>query len=701
MAGGTTRDTELGKKPAIKDKLIALYSDVEKGFTDQRTRADNILDYWDAFNMKLGDRQFYNGNSRIYLPFLRDAVGARSTRFTNQLFPQSQRFVEVVTENGDVPHATMSLLEHYVRWNKLRTRVVKPLIVNGDIEGQYTVYVGWRQFKRYVGSKQQKPVQVDGLEYPELGDTPDFEEVKIKEAGPWAEVISDADLLVLPVVADTIDDAIESGGSVTIMRRWSKAAIKQMVSEGEIMSEVADALTKQMDKQAGAGDKPNTEKAIAEAAGIKGTGKHVLGYETWTKLKVDGSMRLCRIYYGGDKIILGCKLCPYWCDKVPVISGPVEKATGIFKGRSLAADVIDLQILANDTINEGADTAHFSAMPIIMTDPEKNPRINNMVLGLAAVWETNPNDTKFAQFPELWRSAFERASELKQQMFQTLSVNPSMIPGSKGKQKQNQAEIANEQQVDLLTTADAVTVLEEEILSPMLQRFADYDHQFRDEAVMIRSFGPIGQQAAMETIEPEQSGKRFSFRWFGVEAARNAAQMQQQIAGVNVMKGIPPQLYTGFRLDLSPMLVQMAENLFGPRLAPLIFKPLSDPSVDPMTENDMLEHGFVVNVHPTDNDQEHMMAHMQVMQGSGDPHGTIRKHLMEHQQQLMSKASDAAKQQNGGGAPGGMQQGGNDGGGRPPQSGAQPGSPSNMKMPAGAIPQDQMARAGALTAPRK
>ena len=110
---------------------------------------------------------------------------------------------------------------------------------------------------------------------------------------------------------------------------------------------------------------------------------------------------------------------------------------------------------------------------------------------------------------------------------------------------------------------------------------------------------------------------------------------------------------------------------------------------------------YTVNVHPTDNDQEHMQAHMQVMQMSGDPHGTVRKHLMEHQAQLAGKAADAQKQAQGGGQPGAPGGGGNDGGGRPPESGAQPGTPSNMRMPPGAIPQDQMARAGAVTAPRK
>ena len=693
----TTRETELSQRSAIRKKLLSLYSDIEKGYRDQRERADQSLDHWDAFNLKLGDKQFYNGNSKIYLPFMRDAIDARKTRFVNQMFPQSQRFVEVVTQNGELPHATMSLLEHYVRWNHLRMRVVRPLMVNGDIEGQYSIYVGWRTVDRYVGSKVQKPVSVDGLDYPELGDTPDFEEEKISEAGPWAEVISDADLLVLPVVADTLDDALEQGGSVTVMRRWSKAALKKMLDDKDIVGDEGDALIAEMGKVDSAGpDKPNIEKRIAEAAGIKSRGKFVLGYETWTKLKIDDKMRLCRIYYGGENSILGCKLCPYWCDKVPVISGAVEKVTGVFKGRAPAADVLDLQILANDTINEGADTAHFSAMPIIMTDPEKNPRINNMVLGLAAVWETSPNDTKFAQFPELWRSAFERASELKQQMFQTLGVNPSMIPNSKGKQKSNQAEIANEQQVDLLTTADSVTVIEEQILSPMLQRFADYDHQFRDEDIMIRTFGPLGHDSAMQDVPPEQSGRRYSFRWYGVEAARNAAQMQQQIAGINVMKGIPPQLYPGFKLNLAPMLVQMAENLFGPRLAPKIFAPLSEPSVDPMTENDMLVHGFEVQTHPGDDDPAHMQAHMMAMQ-QGDAHGTIRKHLGMHQAQMMGKAEAQQAQMKG--APSGGGQGSQ--GGQPPSSGAQPGQASNMRQPPGAIHPDVMARMGGIQAPRK
>ena len=52
-------------------------------------------------------------------------------------------------------------------------------------------------------------------------------------------------------------------------------------------------------------------------------------------------------------------------------------------------------------INEAADYAAYALMPIVMTDPAKNPRVGSMVLSLAAVWETSPQDTQFAQFPAL------------------------------------------------------------------------------------------------------------------------------------------------------------------------------------------------------------------------------------------------------------------------------------------------------------
>ena len=690
------RDAELTSRKSIREDAEEIIGDVDKGFERKKERAEAIKDHWNAYNNNLSDRQFYSGTSQVAVPFIHDAVEARKTRFANQLFPPSSKFVEVVTEDGEIPHATISLLEYYIRRLHLKTQVVEPMCVNGDCEGQYSIYVGWDEITREVTRKIRKPVEVEGMEVPEDVAEPvdDMETKEVKDAGPVVEVLLDNDLLVLPLTARSIEHAIEAGGSVTILRRWSKAEIKRRKAKKEISSKAADELLEAMGNNPRARTQ-DTAKEQGKAAGVKvqHDDKVAYVYETWAKMDVGGGeRRLCRIYAAGREHVLSVKRCPYWCDQVPVLSVAIDKQAGVFNGRAPVADVLDLWILANDMTNEAADSAHYSAAPIIMSDPAKNPRVSTMVYSPLAVWLTSPQDTQFAKVPEMWREGFERVLEVRAQIFQTLGVNPSMIPGTTGgKKKMSQAEVAQEQQVDILTTVSAIEVIEENILTPLLSRIIEYDHQYRDNALTIRGFGEVGRKVVMEEIEPQQLHRRYDFRWFGVEAARNAAQMQQQIAAVNVVRGIPPQQYPGYKLNLAPVITQMFENVFGPRIAPLVFSKEDPISVDPMTENDMMEHGFDVKTHAGDDDMQHLQAHMQAMQQTMDPHGTLRRHMGEHQHQLQMKQQAQAQQGQGqpGGAPGGPAPGGQPG---PPQS--QPGAP-------GQIPPDQMAAAGAPQMPRK
>jgi hypothetical protein len=446
------------------------------------------------------------------------------------------------------------------------------------------------------------------------------------------------------------------------------------------------------------------EKEHADHAGIKSRGSHAVIYETWKRLKVRGQELLTRTYFGADDLVLSCKMTPFWHGRSPVISASVKKVANAIKGRPpISGGVFDLQLFANDTINEAADSAHFSAMPIVMTDPLKNPRVESMVLGLGAVWQTSPNDTQFAQFPQLWKDGLERADAVKQQIFQTLGVNPAMIPQQSGGQarRRNQAELAMEQTVDILTTADACTILEEGVLTPMVQMVVELDYQFRDDDLVIRVFGELGQRVKMETIPPQQLNRRYEYRWFGVEAARNAAQMQAQSAWLNVVKGVPPEMYGDYELNLAPVLVQGTETVWGPRLAPLIFRKKTLISVDPGVENEMLSETFPVATHPADDDQTHLMSHLLAMRESGDPSGVFREHIMKHQAQMQAKAMQAMGQRPAGspGMTGGGGQAGPGAGG--PRSGAQPMAPRGGQQPPGAIHKDQMPRAGVVQIPRK
>jgi hypothetical protein len=682
------RDEELSDDEDIFNECLKLYKDIEKGFSDQWERANSQMDYWDIYHCQLGPKQFYSGNSKIFVPIVHDAVNARKTRFVNQIFPQSGKHIEVQASE-DKPTALMSLLEFYIRKAKLRTNVMPGLMRNGDVEGQYNVEISWVRNERHVAQRVNKKRTVDGMEI-EGDEYEDIVEQTIVHQYPIVEVIPDADVLVLPFMCDSIEAAIDQGGSVTVIKRWSKAKVRQMIRSGEIDKESGQSLIQAMSSKT-ASDTPNKKKNVTDAAGIKVEGQKTtaLVYKTWTKIKVDGEFRIVRIYFGGEDRVLGVKRNPYWCDKVPILSAPVEKIEGSFKGVSKLKFVETLQYAANDAVNEGMDSAAYALLPIIMTDPEKNPRVGTMVLNVAAVWETSPQHTQFAQFPQLWKEAFQIVASAKDQIFQTLGVNPAMMPHqatAPGK-KPNQAQIANEQQVDLLTTADAVTTIEGEILTPMLQWFVWLDHQYRDKDLLVPAFGEMGVQAEMEMIEPIQMDRRFEFRWFGVEAARSMQQIQMKMAGMNVLMNIPPEKYPGYELNMAPLIAEFVESTYGPRLAPRIFTDIRKKlTLEPKFENTILESGMPLPVHPMDEDTQHLQVHMEHFQQVGDIHGTLREHMLRHQMQMQQKQQAMAMQQQAMLQPHQPQQGG----GGPRSGGKATGPRLNGQGPPGMVHRDQM-----------
>jgi hypothetical protein len=704
-AVGVPRRRDISKNPAVKKELLKIFKDIELGYRDQWNRSNEQQDFWDIYNCILTSKQFYVGNSKIFVPVVHNAVNARKTRFTNQIFPQAGRYVEVTSSDGTRPDALASLLEHYVRQAKLRTKIMPALCKAGDVEGQYNIYINWCTRKRHVTWRAAvQPELMQGVPNPASTPVLDIRHEEIEAMHPEVEVLADSDICVLPTTADSIEEAIEEGGSVTIIRRWGKAKIKQMIKDGAIRKDEGNDLIKRMDKK-GPPEVVNQSKTLLDAAGIRGEGKkHALIYEVFTKLEIKDELLLCQAFYGGEERILGCRRNPLWSDKVPLLSCPVEKVGGAFKGRSKVADCCDLQYAANDAINEAWDSAGYSLLPIVMTDPEKNPRTGSMVMSMAAVWETSPRDTQVMNFPALWKDGFAMVNECKQEVAQTLSVSPAAITqggGTKGP-RPNQAMVAQEQQIDILTTADSVTVLEEGILTPMLDLFIELDHQHRDEDITVRAFGEMGLRAGMERIPPVQMDRRYQFRWFGVEQARSAQQIQQQIAAMNVIRGIPPQQLAGYTVNLVPIITQLVENTFGPRLSPLVFvSPEASMPVPVEQENMLLSNGFEVPTHPQDDDQQHIQAHarlMQMMQQS-EGGGSVKKvqnHIFKHMQQAQAKQQAAMQQrmqaqqgQQGvpGGAIGGQQQPGVAGS---PRIGAQPGQPRPGQGPPGQIPQDQL-----------
>lgn len=681
-----------GASDKFRKNLTEVFSSVEEGFDAQQVRAQDIDSYWAIYNCELGQGQLYSGRNRLYAPIIYEAVQARNVRVVNQLFPQTGRHIECMSTDATIPRAMLTVGEYYIDEMSLR-EVVPSLFTSGDIEGQYNLYVSWQTGNRRTVSRISKKVELSpGIE---VGKVTDTLEEDTPLGAPRVEVLSDTDVCILPVTSASLDDALMSGGTVAIVRRWTKRQIQALIKEGSLDKIEGDKLIESIDNYQSISQRDASKKA-ASAVGIKqvGRGKWSQIYEIWTELELDEGTRLCQIFMAGKQKILMVRRNPLWCDRCPLISIPVKRVFGSVKGRSLISPVQKLQYFANDVLNEGADSANFALLPITNRDPAfiTSP----LILAPGAVWDVPPNSVSFAQMPPIWQTAMEVLSSIKAEIFQVLSVNPSMITQS-ARKKQSQAEVAQEQQIDILTTSDTARVLEEGVLTPLINLIMELDYQYRDHEITARAFGEMGMQANLESVPPFETRTRYMFRWVGIESSRGAQQMQQKIAAWNVIKSTPPQMYTGRQFDAVPFLMDLTETVFGARLGRLVFKDIRDQiSVDPEKENEMLSLGHYVPVHPMDNAQEHMVAHKKSLENEGDIFGMKAVHMQEHtlifMMQQQAQQNPDAQGAGPAGKPGQAQPG--------PREGAMPGQQRPAQRPAGAIHQDRLGKSDPSVMPR-
>ncbi len=659
------------KKKSLREKAAKLYERVREGYEDKRDQSSNVDEYWDIFNCKLGARQSYNGDSQVFVPIVHDGVEARVKRRTSMLFPPVGQMIECISETGDEPFETIGLLEHYVRKSGLRS-IVPGLMRRGDIEGQYTLMLDWSKEVRHVTVMNTETDPDDATR-----EIVDVKEEKVVEEGPDIAVIPVQDLCVLPPTVDHINDA----DIVSVILRYSEDMMDEKVEKGLFIKSEFERMSKPQDSD------PNKKRAEDAGVKSKGVSKYFQIYKVWCNFDLGEGKEPCVIYFGGHDIVLGIAKNPFWSKKVPILTCPVEVHPGSIYGVSKIASVAELQYQLNDIINMGMDSARYSVLPIVMTDPVKNPNVGSMVLAAAAIWETSPNDTQFASFPALWKDAMAQGALIKQQIMESMDVNDMML-GKMPAGRKNAQQMAAQQMEAMATITDSVRLFQYRIMDELLDWFFALDQQYRTDDLLIENMGDIGVQAKLQRIPPQQVSQRYIFKWVGMDQSMGIQKVQQMLGFMNVLRGMPPQAMNGLTLDVTPIIEYASGIILGPHIAPkVVIDQRHKMSVDPHVENEILHNNMMVKVSPMDNHMEHIQVHQELARQTGDPHMNIRMHIMEHMAAMQAMAQQHAPQ----GVPGSPPEGGMPGVAGTPRMGAMPGQPRPVQGPPGQIHQDQMA----------
>lgn len=674
------------------EEATKLYAKIQRCYDNKQEQTDLIQEYWAIHSASPDENQTYVGNSQCYIPAVRDAIQARVKRSLAQLFPANHKHVEAVGPTGENPDQVLALIEHYIRKSKLKN-IVRADLIAGDVTGQWSLYVDWKKSYRTITEIVKKPPIVENVALSAEMENPLEEEDRLEEReviteGPDIVPIATEDLAVYPPTCDNIEDSIAS----CVRLRMSKDKVKMMIEEGVFVGVNADELMDGFGTPDGSRERVVPAKKRSGDAGIKteGTYKYALIYEVATELKLDGDRKeAALIYFAGEDLVVGIIKSPWWSGRRPVISAAVEEITGSFFGISKIEPVKFLQWNLNDYWNMGMDSAQYALLPVIMTDPAKNPQYQSMVMGLAAIWLTDPNSTKFAEFPPLWKDALQLCAGIKTQIYESMDVNDAMMGKMPAGRKNNQM-VGNMQQEQQINITDHAKRYEELILNPLVERIFELDQQFRTEEMVVQTMGEVGALAQLKPIKPQQFGQAWFFRWLGTNFQAGMQRMQQMIATMNVLRGMPPQLLNGRRLDITPIIENIVETVFGPELGPrILIDERNQYTIPPEIENDMLHNGLPVDIHPADDHMKHLQSHNESAKVSGDVAGFYRTHIMAHvkaMQEAQQKAMGAQQPQ--GGMPG-VPGGGPPGVAGTPRMGAQPGQP-RPQQPPGAIPQDAM-----------
>jgi len=668
-----------------------LYPKIAKCYENKQTQMDNIQDYWNIYQASPDENQQYSGNSLCYIPAVRDCINARIKRTIAQLFPANYKHVDAVGPTGDTPFAQMSLLEHYIRKCGLKD-VIRADLLAGDVTGQWNLYIDWTKSTRRVTEVIKRPptlTSADGqisVEDITAEDEYDIESKEVIDEGPDIVPFATEDMVFYPPTCNSVEEAT----ATCIRLRMSKEKLEQLVDEGVFIGVTAKEVIDRIAQPSGK-EKYVPPKKRTQDAGVRteGTYKYALIYEVHTNLDLgNGYEEPAYIYYAGPNEILGIIRNPFWGGKRPILSAPIERIQGSAYGVSKIEPVKYLQWNLNDYFNMGQDSAQYALLPIVMTDPLAQPNYQSMVMGLAAVWLANPNSTKFATFPPLWKDAMQLCAGIKQQIQESMDVNEAML-GKAPQGRKNQAQQAAASQSQETNIVDHAKRYEEVILNPLLERIFELDRQFRTKDLTIATMGEVGTEKRLQEIPPQAFGERYFFRWSGTSFQMGMQRIQQMIAWMNVMRGIPPQQLNGRRLDITPILEYGTGQIFGVEVAPKI---LIDERnlfhVEPSEENLMMHNGLPAELHPADDDARHIQEHQQGAVLTGDPQGLFRAHIQAHQQAMQAKQQKAMGQQQPGqqGVPGGQ----GPGVAGTPRPGAQPGQP-RPQQPPGAIHPDQMA----------
>lgn len=705
----------LAGQPAINQWVMDHFVPHTLRVRYNRRPFDRKLEGYDRIDRAILDHQSYQGRHKAYLPALRKLRESYYHQLRAGFFPISDWFsVEAVENVMDEERArAMHDLLRYFCDTTLRLKAqFEPFATQYLVRGTAPLKVVWEDTEKVI----RRLVRKEGRR-PGKARTKIEEQVVKSRYGPYLRNISLYSWYVFPETCDFLDEAVlifeDTECRVADLERMGKQwlddadhslghvyeAIRPVVDRPSIPPEFKEQR-KERFRQLGMVDPLDPsipgDRCVKTTCYWRGEIPGATHRDEETGEEVEAGETDWLIELGDFTYPIRIQPNPLWYGGSTYLAPRFRREEDEFYGHPLYDGIDRLGYILNDIINHTLDGFSISANPIAKIDPSAHSRPQTLRLLPGAKWMIRPDAAIFDRPPDVTGSGIGMASYVQGAIhdFGALGAVATGQPAVRGRGRAGNTAsgLGMISQASSLEVQTALENLDLELGVPLLEKCAQYIDQFMLDPIVLRILGEGGVSFVEKRLAAQDVIGNYVFKWLGSTATRErnmlAAQMERLIpalAQVSQLPGAQVQVNYGYILR---RLWSDAFNLHGAEKA---FKiPEDEKSIDPAWENELILADRPVEVHPADNDIQHLQTHYQLIY---DPR--VRNHperfavLVEHiqatemaaQQKAMAMQMQAMQMQQ-------QMMAGPEPGGGPPGMGPPQGA-RMQSMPTGAMLPEQ------------
>jgi hypothetical protein len=292
------------------------------------------------------------------------------------------------------------------------------------------------------------------------------------------------------------------------------------------------------------------------------------------------------------------------------------------------------------------DGTTLALNPITIVNPAFAPNAESFEVEPGAIWWADPSGVKSFTFPDLSDVGLKNASLLRGMITEMSDNSPQLPDPIAGKARSTgQAQLAiNEWQTDLFNFIETIVT---DALQPLAaQTHALLQQNLPDDAI-FRISGKYAGNWVNKVVTPQDVVGSYDWKWIGNYGIDNIqVKTQQMLTLLKILPALPPN--SGITINWPNFMIKLMRDGFQIKdVENIISTEFLNSSLDPSTENKLLEIGGTVQVHPSDDGLLHNRWHQVLLAKTKDPYirSLVAEHMKKHSEATEKKQAAMMQQQ--------------------------------------------------------